>query len=153
MKEILGNHLTNFFVEMKMQNENYNKDLMRTYKGNRYEVYSVSDELFDVMCDMTEERFEELAGEDAWWRSAEGSILGTPDTKVYINGHEMLGWSGERWEDEDEDDEFEIYSRSLSDYLCDVIGASQPKNVCALAVDLAKYNNMTMGELFTKYES
>lgn len=153
MKEILGNHLMNFFVEMKMQNENYNKDLMRTYKGDRYEVYSVSDELFDVMCDMTEERFEELAGEDAWWRSSEGSILGTPDTKVYINGHEMLGWSGERWEDEDEDDEFEIYSRSLSDYLCDVIGASQPKNVCALAVDLAKYNNMTMGELFTKYES
>lgn len=152
MKEILGNHLMNFFVEMKMQNANYNKDLMRTYKGDRYEVYSVSDELFDVMCDMTEERFEELAGEYAWWRSAEGSNLGTPDTKVYINGHELLGWAGEPWDDEDEDDEFEIYASSLSDYLCDVIGASQPKNVCALAVDLARYNNMTMGELFTKCE-
>lgn len=41
---------------------------------------------------------------------------------------------------------------SLLEYLCENIGASQPRNVCALAVDLAKYNNMTMGELFTKYE-
>lgn len=152
MKEILGNHMSNFFVEMKMQNEDYNKDLMRTYKGDRYEVFSVSDELFDVMCDMSEERFVELAGENAWWRSSEGSNLGVPDTKIYINGYELLGWAGESWEDEDEDDEFEIYSNSLSDYFCDVIGASQPKNVCALAVDLAKYNNMTMGELFAKCE-
>ena len=86
MKEILGNHMSNFFVEMKMQNEDYNKDLMRTYKGDRYEVFSVSDELFDVMCDMSEERFVELAGENAWWRGSEGSNLGVPDTKIYING-------------------------------------------------------------------
>ena len=49
MKEILGNHMSNFFVEMKMQNEDYNKDLMRTYKGDRYEVFSVSDELL-MLC-------------------------------------------------------------------------------------------------------
>ena len=152
MKEILGNHLFEFFVVMTMRNEGYEKDLMRTYKGNNYEVYTVSDELFNVMCNMTEEEFVELAGEYAWWRYAEGSNLGAPDTKVYINGQEMLGWAGEPWEDEDEDDEFEIYASSLSTYLCDVIGASQPRNVCALAVDLAKYNNMTMGELFEKYE-
>ena len=150
MKEILGNHLTNFFVEMKMRNEDYNKDLMCTYKGRRYEVYSISDELFNAMCNMSEENFVELAGEDAWWRSSEGSNLGVPDTKVYINGNEMIGWADESWDDEDK--EFEIYASNLSNYLCDVIGASQPRNVCALAVDLAKYNGMTMGELFTKYE-
>ena len=144
MKEILGNNLEQFF--------NSEIDGNRTYKGNRYEVWEISNEVFDAMCDMSEERFIELAGEDAWWRSAEGSNLGTPDTKVYVNGHEMLGWAGEPWDDEDEDDEFEIYASSLTNYMCDVIGASQPKNVCALAVDLARYNCITMGELFTKYE-
>ena len=144
MKEILGNNLEHFF------NNEINGNC--TYKGNRYEVWEVSDDVFNAMCDMTEEKFMELSGEDAWWRQSEGSVLGTPDTKVYINGHEMLAWAGEPWEDDDEDDEFEIYSSCLTDYLCDVVGASQPKNVCALAVDLAKYNNMNMGELITKYE-
>lgn len=144
MKEILGNNLEQFF--------NSEINGKRTYKGKRYEVWEVSDEVFDAICDMSDEKFEELAGDDAWWRSAEGSNQGIPDTKVYINGHEMLGWAGEPWDDEDEDDEFEIHSSSLTDYMCDVIGASQPRNVCALAVDLAKYNGITMGELFTKYE-
>lgn len=146
MKEILGNDLAQLF------NNGINGKC--TYKGNWYEVWEVSDEAFNEMCDMSEEKFVELAGDDAWWRSAEGSNQGVPDIKVYINGHEMLGWAGEPWEDEeeDEDDEFEICSSTLTDYMCDVIGASQPRNVCALAVDLAKYNNITMGELFTKYE-
>lgn len=144
MKEILAGNMEQFF-----SNE-FNGKCM--YKGNVYEVWEVSDELFDIMCDMSEEDFVKLAGEDAWWRCADGSVLGYPDTKGHINGHEILCWAGEPWEDEDEDDEFEIYSSCLTNYLCDVIGASLPKNVCALAVDLAKYNNMTMGELFTKYE-
>lgn len=144
MKEILGNNLEQFF------NTEINGE--RTYKGNRYEVWEVSDEVFNIMCEMSEERFVELAGEDAWWRSAEGSNQSVPDTTVHINGHEMLAWAGEPWEDDEEDDEFEIYASCLTNYLCDVIGASQPRNVCALAVDLAKYNNMTMGELFVKYE-
>lgn len=144
MIEILGNNLEQFFK--KEINGN------RTYKGDRYEIWEVSNEVFNTMCDMTEEKFVELAGEDAWWRNSEGSNLGAPYTKVYVNGNEMIGWADEPWEDEDEEDEFEIYASNLSDYLCDVVGASQPKNVCALAVDLAKYNNMTMAELFTKYE-
>ena len=144
MKEILGNNLEQFF------NTEINGE--RTYKGNTYEVWEVSDDVFNAMCDMSEEKFVELAGEDAWWRSAEGSNLGAPDTTVHINGHEMLAWADESWEDEDEDDEFEICESCLTSYLGNVLGASQPRNVCALAVDLARYNNMTMGELFAKYE-
>ena len=149
MKEILGNNLKQFFNNNFLNNDTIIK---LTYKGDRYEVWEVSDTAFNVMCDMTEEEFLCSAGEDAWWRSSDGSNLGIPDTKVYINGHEILGWAGEPWEDEDEDDEFEIYASNLSNYLCDVVGASQPRNVCALAIDLAKYNNMTMAELFTKCE-
>lgn len=36
-------------------------------------------------------------------------------------------------------------------YLCDEIGASTEKNVCACTVDLAQQNNMTLSELFKKY--
>lgn len=146
MKEILGGNLKRFFdtVDEKC----INADI--TYANDRYEIWSVSDELFNRMCDMSEEEFVELSGNEAWWRSSEGSVLGIPDTKVYINGKEMLGWY-KPW-DEYEDDKIEIYACSLTDYLCDFIGASQPRNVCALAVDLAKYNKMTMAELFRKYE-
>ena len=49
MKEILGNHLTKFFVEMTAKNEDYKTDLMRTYKGERYEVHSVSDKLYEAI--------------------------------------------------------------------------------------------------------
>ena len=42
--------------------------------------------------------------------------------------------------------------QNLTEYLCDCVGASTEKNVCACAVDLAKYNGMTMAELFAKYE-
>ena len=138
MKEILGDSLEQFF-----SNSINGK---RTYKGDRYEVWEVSDETFRVMCDMSEEEFVELAGEEGWWRCADGSNLGTPNTTIYINGHKLLGWADE----DDEDDEFEIRASNLSDYFCEVIGASQPRNVCAVAIDLAKYNNITMGELFTK---
>lgn len=143
MKEILAENLQALF-------DNSNIDGKCTYKGKRYEVWEVSDDVFEKMCEMTEEEFEELCP-SGMWRSCDGSVLGTPDATVHINGYEILAWGDEPWEDE-EDDEYEIYASSLTNYLCDVIGASQPKNVCACAMDLAKYNHMTMGELFTKYE-
>lgn len=144
MKEILGNNLDRFF--------NNGIDGKRTYKGAEYEVWEVSDETFDVMCDMEEEKFADLAGEDAWWRSSGGSNLGVPDATIHINDNKLIGWPGDLWEDDYKEDEYEIYASSLTNYFSDVIGASQPRNVCALAVDLAKYNNISMGELFTKFE-
>lgn len=141
MKEILGKDLKNFFDVVDSE---YNNAEI-TYAGNRYEVWEVSDELFKQMCDMSEEKFVELAGDDAWWRSSEGSVMGTPNVEFIISGEKMIGWNTRG--------EYENFQyANLSDYLCYGIGASQPKNVCACAMDLAKYNNMTMGELFNKYE-
>ena len=94
---------------------------------------------------MSEDEFVELAGEDAWWRSANGCILGVPDTKFKVNGEILLGWNRQ-------DKKGRKYE-NLSDYLCECVSVSTEKNVCACAVDLAKYNHMTMGELFEKYES
>ena len=147
MKEILGYNLKQFFDTV--DKECKHADI--TYAGNKYEVWEVSDKLFKDMCDMSEEKFVELAGEDAWWRYSDGSNLSTSDATVYINGYEILGWS-RPYASEDEEDEYEIDADSLTDYLCNVMGASQPKNVCALAMDLAKHNDMTMGELFNELE-
>lgn len=166
MKEILGNNLEQLFNNVFSGN--------RTYKGSKYEVWELSNEAFDTICDMSDEKFEELAGEDAWWRSADGSNQDVPDSKYVINGEEIIAWDGYRrceyyddccedceeridGECEASDEDIEcccgprIYN-TLSEYFCEEIGASQPKNVCALAVDLAEYNGLTMGELFTKYE-
>lgn len=148
--EILGKNLKNFFNIV----DNPPKEAENTYAGNRYEVWEVSDELHKKMCYMSEEEFVELAGEEAWWRSSIGSNLGVPDTKFIVNGKELVGWDREEnlyrqcWCYGDQVNKY----ANLSDYLCNGVGASQPKNVCACAMDLAKYNDMTMGELFQKYE-
>ena len=49
------------------------------------------------------------------------------------------------------DDSVVAYN-TLLDYMNKVIGASQPRNVCALAVDLARANGMSMSELFKIYQ-
>ena len=138
--EILGNKLKRFFDTV----DNPLNDAEITYAGNRYEVWEVSEDLFNKMCDMSEEEFVELAGEEAWWRQSDGSVLGVPDTKFIISGEEMVGWNTRG--------EYENFQYAkLTDNLCYGIGASQPKNVSACAMDLAKYNDMTMAELFEKY--
>ena len=84
MVEILGNNLKQFFDII----DNPPQDAEITYAGERYEVWEVSDELHKKMCDMSEEEFVEMAGEDAWWRSSTGSVLGVPDTYFDINGND-----------------------------------------------------------------
>ena len=142
-KEILGKNLKRFFDVI----DNPPNDAKITYAGSEYEVWEVSDKLFKKICNMSEEKFLKLAGEGAWWRSSIGSNLGTPDTEFKVNGKYLIGWDSPIYESK----KGHSYD-DLSDYLCGCIGASQPRNVCACAVDLARYNTMTMGELFEKYE-
>ena len=91
-----------------------------------------------------------FAGEDAWWRSSSGSVLYSLDKgEVTINNQKMIGWIRKPWNEEISKD---IKYQSLSEYLCEFIGASMPRSVVACAIDLAKFNHLTMGELFKKYE-
>lgn len=148
MKEILGDNLKGFFdtVDSKFNEAEI------TYAGNRYEVWEVSDDLFKKMCDMSEEEFVKLAGNDAWWRSAEGSVLGIPRARAIVNGKPIVCWDDDYYlPDEYEEEPCKEFD-SLTEYLCECVGASTEKNVCACVVDLAKYNNMTMGQLFREYE-
>ena len=61
MIEILGNNLQNFFDSV---DEEYT-DAEIKYAGSRYEVWEISDKLFKRMCDMSEEEFIGIAGENA----------------------------------------------------------------------------------------
>lgn len=142
MKEILAENLQSLF-------DNTSLIGVKTYRGKIYEVWQIPDDTFEFMCNMSDEEFKKLCPK-GMWISADGSNMGYPTECFTINKKKLKCW----------DRREELYSKkyrrtkyeSLLEYLCENIGASQLRNVCALAVDLAKYNNMTMGELFTKYE-
>ncbi|GAA6275845.1 hypothetical protein F170042I7_20310 [Blautia caecimuris] len=144
MVEILGGNLKRFFDTI----DNPPNDAEITYAGNSYgidyEVWEISDDLFKKMCDMNENRFRSMAGGVAWWRYTEGSVLGYPDSEFIVNGKTLKCWN-KRMSSRNE-------FTCLTEYLRDNVGVSLPKNVCACAVDLAKYNDMKLSELFETYE-
>ena len=169
MREIIGENLHSFF-------ENMGINAIKSYSGSigywpKFEVWGITEDDYVKICDMSEEEYERVAADDSWWRYSNGSIFGIPDTKFEINGKQMWGWTDikrnhlykeyetldeeEKAEYEDADDYVEFCMPykydDLLHYLCDEIGASTERNVCALAADLAKYNNMTMAELFKRY--
>nr|DAZ45249.1 MAG TPA: hypothetical protein [Caudoviricetes sp.] len=147
MKEILGNNLKQVFFILDNQDEEIP---VCTFRNNRYEVWEVPDKLFEDISNMSEEDFEKFAGEDAWWRSSNGSVLYSLDKgEITINNQKMIGWIKKPWNEEISTD---IKYSSLTEYLCEFIGASTPLNVVACAMDLAKFNHLIMGGLFKKYE-
>lgn len=151
MKEILGNNLEQFFFVL-LDLLDYQKECgaVCTYKSNRYEVWLMYDETFNRISDMSEEEFVKFAGEDAWWRSSNGSVLYSLDKgEITINHKKMIGWIRKPGDEEISTD---IEYSSLTEYLCEFIGASTPHNVVACAMDLGKFNHLTMGRLFKKYE-
>lgn len=150
MPEGLGKNLKEFFDKV----DPLYKDAEITYANDRYEVWNISDELFERMCHMTEKEFVKLSGrDDAWWRSADGSNLNWYEKgKFTVNNKTMIGWKNKPWQDDDKEYDNCTNYTDLSEYLCEHIGASLPRNVVACAIDLAKYNNMTLGELFKNYE-
>lgn len=146
MKEILGNNLKLFF---DLIDKNHNQTEI-TYDGNNYEVWKISEDLYKKLCDMKEEQFTELVGEGGWWRSSDGSIFLKPYEKNYVHGHNLISWSKGFFncEESHKPKKYEC----LSEYLYECVNVYCPENVCAYAVDLAKANGMTMGELFSMYE-
>jgi hypothetical protein len=150
MKEVLGNNLEKFFKALEYPCDT--EKLKMTYKGVEYEVWEMADTIFNVICKISEKDFIKLAGKDAWWRSSTGSVLGVPTSRAIVNGKYLICWDDNYYlPDEYEKEPCEEYD-SLTEYLCNKVGASLPKNIVACAMDLAKYNNMSLGELFSEYE-
>jgi len=134
----------------------------QTYDGEDYGVCEVTDEEFKLLCNDSDDI--EGRWKDCGWRYCEGSNQRRPDSKILINNKEILAWYDydEDFENEEEKQEYlkanngvmELEERNtLLEYLCDYMGVSQPRNVCALTKDLAKYNNMKLSDLFRKYQS
>lgn len=140
--EILGDNLTKFFSKIEVSGSSVVK---MTYKGPRYEVWTLSENVFKIICDMTESEFVELAGDDGWWGQSDGSVLGPKTGTRTVNNHRLQCWVDTRLSSR-------LRYESVSEYLCDSVGASTPRNVCACLVDLAKFNNMTISKLLSIYE-
>lgn len=174
MREIIGENMSNIFIALGINPK-------ETFSGSigywsNFKIWELTDAEFAELRDLTDEQFERWSEEGAWWRSSEGSIMGVPDYNFVINGHHILAWydydrdedfANEFWldvqhgDETDADGNLERYIadlhtteyKTLLEYFCAELGASTERNVCALAVDLARYNNMTMAELFRKYNS
>lgn len=145
MKELLGGAgIENAF-------ESLGVEAVRAYDGRpdkcRYEIWQVSDEDFARLNAVPDVSWREDWG---WWRASDGSnMAGEPIHEFVVNGYPMKGWRDESNED------IELYMSSypnLLTYLSVEIGASTERNVCALCVDLAKINEVTMAELFRKHQ-
>lgn len=144
MKEILGGQLDQAFVELNINA----KKTYQTKQGNTdfEQVWELSDEDYEKICNLTEDDWKYDWG---WWRGSTGSNMGGVDHRYNINNHYIKAWDGikrERYDD------IPRKYRNLLEYFCEEIGASTEKNVTAVAVDLARQNNMTIGELFNKYQ-
>lgn len=163
--EILGgNGLHNAFKELGIK-------ATRTYRRAEkphYEVWELSKEDLKKL-----EYTMEWKDEWGWWRYAKGSNMGTPFDLFQVNGKELIAWGGARredlildWADEPAEEKaaynysFKEYEKTmcpyeyetLLTYMGEELGASVERNICALAVDLARANGMKMSELFKIYE-
>lgn len=142
MKEVLaGEGFANAVAALHLACE-------RVYRGEQYEVWELEDESLGKILGYQDDLWKPEWG---WYRCADGcNVAHWPTATFMVNGKYMIGFYNENddyWREKTD----RAYD-SLTDYLCEVIGASTPKNVCALAVDIARLNEMTMAELFTKYE-
>ena len=173
MIEILGGHLKQFFNRICKLNDSYTAKLnYLTEEPYRIEIWSISNDLFEFIKQMDDNQFLELSGcDEAYWRNAVGSNQGVPTfyycyIKFNNKFQEMICWL----KDEDKPDtsicqtctrdycdsrdcfHTELIYESLFDYLCNYMGASNPTNVTALSMDLAKANHLTLADLFKKYQ-
>lgn len=152
MKEILvgGNPIKDF--------KRLGVDATLTYGNDKtdYKVYEVTDESFKILCE--DALNEEVAGEweNCGWRYAEGSNLDEPTEIVSVNGKDLKCWfkyDEEELKELEKGEKYFIPSYpNLLEYFVIEMGCALFKNVCALAKDLAKYNNMKMSELFKVYQ-
>lgn len=143
-----------------------------------YQVWLLSKEDFDILCTVKEEDWKENWG---WWRYAVGSNMASSLHEYIIRGIKIMAWDGyvrEHFYEECarcsdyyknckserdpssvcfamSDDQNQCFKpreyQDVISYFNGEIGASTEKNVCALATDLAKQNDITLSELLKKY--
>lgn len=172
MKEILGSNLETAFKEL---NINAKKTFQTNRSSDFAQVWELSDEDFKKICDIPDGDWKDDWG---WWRWSDGSNISWNQTHIIkINGVEINTYYDEsnlneyvEYYLEDEyiaqfDNEDDARNQLVSDYFneeCDYRtftqycseqwGASTEKNVAAIAIETARLNNISLGELFNKYQ-
>jgi hypothetical protein len=143
VKEIFGGRLETVMTDL-------NLDAIKTYEGRTeywesLQVWEPSEEDLKKLLDVQEEEWNNK--EYGWFRISDGSNMGSVSRRYKINGYYIKAWDA---------DGFRYYRdrtyKDLLSYFSEELGASQPRNVCALAIDLAKQNGMKLSELFKKYQ-
>ena len=143
--EILAGNMDPYFKRTGIKAQ---KKWEGTADGCDYQVWEIEQEDFKKLAATSDDSYKL----EEWWRSAESSSMGEPTVEYIINGKKIKAWDGECREEYEEDCEGGRVYENLAEYLCYEIGASEPRNVVALAADLAAQNGMTMAELFKTYQ-
>ena len=118
-----------------------NIEAKRTYKSSHEPYYEVWD--LNKKDIKTLEETPEWDDTWGWFRHAKGSNMGSAANFFTINGQFMIGW-----ETQDGNDTYD----SLIDYFYKGLSVGMESNICALAVDLARANGMSMAKLFSIFE-
>lgn len=143
--EILAESLEQAVIDLKLK-------AVKTFDSKEYQVWEIEEDDFERICSMKEKEWEYEWG---MWRFAVGSNIScNPVHRYNINGKYIRAYDGDRRTDVEPDDIWWIPPRKytgLLEYISEEFGASQPRNVCAICVDLAKLNGIKMSELFKKY--
>jgi hypothetical protein len=166
--EICGNNMKPVFKDLDISyKKTYTKKSERKYSYDLYEVYEISQNDLKKLAESIE------LPNNSWWDYSKGSNMGTAYELFNINGRELIGWAGTKreylhdcWCDFDFETKakynhsFKEYENTaltreydtLLDYIHEELGEHMYHKVCALAVDLARANGLTMSQLFEVYE-
>lgn len=120
--------------------EALNIEAKRTYRSSHepyYEIWELNKKDLRMLEEVME--WDDSWG---WWRSAKGSNMGTAADFFTVNGQFMIGW-----ETLDGNDTYD----SLIDYFHKGLSVGMESNICALAIDLARANGLSLGRLFQTY--
>lgn len=134
--------------------------LNQTYSGPEYSVCEVTEEEFKILCDEPDIKGTWV---NCGWRYCKGSNQEKPCQKVLINNKEIIAWYDDSLDFDSEEERLAYIEEhggvmplerfdDLLTYFVIEMGVCQPKNICALSVDLAKYNNIKLSELFNIYQ-
>lgn len=117
---------------------------IKVYSSKSFNIWWIPDYELDRITNISDGLWRNEWG---FWRYADGcNIECWPRQMFTINGKSMYGWYHP-----DRDHVVTKYESLLS-YLQNEIGASTPKNVCAVSVGLAELNGITMADLFKRYQ-
>lgn len=159
MIEILAGDLDQAIADLKLAaKKTYQCQKQWWEYQENYQVWEISEIDFEFLCEVDKSNWKDNWG---WWRYSDGSIMGTPVWRYNINNHYLYAWDGYRRDQfgrenkglPKDDKWFQPRKyRYLIEYLCEEHGISTEKNVCALTIDLAKYNKIKLSELWQKYQ-